>query len=945
MPRRIGCSALIAFAVLLGGANAEGKPAAPRRATPETVADIVRRSVAAGEAAEQRREWERALASYEEALAAGPSLAASQGVARAHFELGHDVAAFDAYTFLASALTEPTLGRERVSERLGLLAARIGVVVLTVTTPDADVDLDGQRIGHAPLQLVSVRVTSGKHTIKVTAAAGTVERAVDVGPGSTEAIRIPSEPKPPEPPVPAAPTPAAVPAPAPAAAVEGEAWQVAHGSRHYAAARTDARPDIDGTLAERIWQTAPRDSNFFSLKSKPYGAPTSEPTTVQVAYDDENLYVAVRCAYAAKRPRDDTFSTDEEGMLDEAETFSVIVDPQHTHTNAFLFAVARVGTRADIELSDGGSNVNMDWRGIWDVATRRDADGWTAEFRIPWGTMRMPRPAGPVTVGLNFRRKEPQSGESALWSLHPPATFAFDVNFFGHLDGLVDVRPSQRLYLQPYVAVAYDQTSGRNSFLNDMTGTNREVRAFGGLYARYQPPGPVRFDGTFNPNFSGVTPDRALANFDRFELEFPEVRPFFAEDVQRFQLGGKLYEPFRDDPGTQLFYSRRIGLRTTTAGLTEVVPVLYGVKSVLRAGGTEAAVMNVGLAPNTPRLVMDDTIGIARVSQTFDEGRRIGFLGLARTGDAGRYVGGGVDGTLTFLDRHVALSGFLAQTASDQSRRSGAGQLTLEMNAQDFYARASHTDVGTAFDAQLGFFPLTGARTEVFAAGYTPVVKNDLLQQVFLDAQITLARDRAETRIFDRGIVGAAVSTPSGGFFQVEVEPGIEQVARDFTLANERVQVLAGRYDVMVLKLYATTAPRRPVVARVGYLTGDLFAGTRRAPSLTIGLNLGRFTSSVLYRLFLVRYGESSLTEHQVSATAGYAFTPLAKSTLVIETNTLQGTALAQFITSYTFGALSTVALVVRGTSGSTVQEVARDWYDRPNISGILSFALGLSPF
>ena len=297
-----------------------------------------------------------------------------------------------------------------------------------------------------------------------------------------------------------------------------------------------------------------------------------------------NLYVAFRCAYGSKRPRDDTFSVDEQTVVEEAESVAVMIDPVHAHANALMFSVSRTGNRVDLELSEGGSSLNLDWRGIWSAATQRGPDAWTAEFKIPFGTLRLPSTAGPATLGINFRRREPYSGEWSLWALHPPATESYDINFFGHLVGLRDVRPGQRLFLQPYVSVVYERGDARErSPLDDFTGTNGDVRAFAGAYARYLAPGPLRVDATFNPNFIGVTPDRALANFDRFELEFPEQRTFFAEDLQRFQFGGKRYE--YGDLGAQLFYSRRIGLRTTTSGLTSRAHALRR-KSVVQTGGT-----------------------------------------------------------------------------------------------------------------------------------------------------------------------------------------------------------------------------------------------------------------------------------------------------------------------------------------------------------------------
>jgi len=730
----------------------------------------------------------------------------------------------------------------------------------------------------------------------------------------------------------------------PARAEEGDAWAVPHGSKSYRPVRAVSAPVIDGDLGDAVWELAPRDDRFVSTRSKPFGQPSAEPTVIQVAYDERNLYVAIRCAYSTPGAHDGSFSSDELGVLRESEAVGVAIDPLHGHTNAFYFLVTPAGARADAELSDGGSNPNESWRGIWSAATRRSDDAWTAEIAIPWGTMRMRSVEGPVTMGLNVRRREPRSGEFSLWSPHPPATEVLDTNFFGHLEGMVDIAPDQRLYLQPYVAVAFDQNGpAQQSLLTDMTGTNERVRGFAGLYARYQPPGPIRFDATFNPNFVGVNPDQALANLDRFELEFPENRPFFADDAQRFQFGGRRY--LLGDLGTQLFYSRRIGLQTNAAGLTEVVPMLYGGKSVLRAGGTEAAVMNVGLAPNRPRLAMNDNVSVGRFTQTFPEGRRVGGILMGRTGQGvSDYLAGGVDGTLTLVDRHLALSGFLAQSAGDAGR-SGAGQASIDWTSQDFYASVAYVDVGKAFDAQLGYFPLTGVRSQLVGAGYTPVVRNDLLQQVQIEGQLLLAQDRADRRVFDRGVVSASASTIDQASIEVRVSPAIEQVAVDFPLANGRVTVPAGRYEQMALTLAASTAPRRPVVATLGYVGGDLFTGRQRSPSLTLGLNLGRFNASALYRLYLLDFPGVSLEGHQVSARASYAYGPLARSTLFVETNTLSARAVVQFVTSYTFGELSTVALVVRGTSGSTLEQRALDWHDTPSTSAMLSFAWGLSPF
>src|SRR5262249_34451901 len=155
-------------------------------------------------------------------------------------------------------------------------------------------------------------------------------------------------------------------------------------------------------------------------------------------------------------------------------------------------------------------------------------------------------------------------------ALHPPATELYDVNFFGHLDGLSKIRPGQRLLLLPYAAAAFDANAATQSRLTDFSGTNAQGRIYAGAYLRFHPPGPFKLDATFNPDFSAVSPDAAFANFDRFELEFPEARSFFTEDNPRFAFGGTRY--LYGDLGAQLFYSRRLGIVTNEAGLTQIVP-------------------------------------------------------------------------------------------------------------------------------------------------------------------------------------------------------------------------------------------------------------------------------------------------------------------------------------------------------------------------------------
>ncbi len=562
--------------------------------------------------------------------------------------------------------------------------------------------------------------------------------------------------------------------------------------------------------------------------------------------------------------------------------------------------------------------------------------------------MYMPSHDDAFDIGINFTRHESISGETAMWALHPPATELYDINFFGHLEGLAAVSPGQRLLLLPYATFALDSTALPQSQLTDFTGTQGQARIYGGAYVRFRPPGPFRVDATFNPDFTAVNPDAALANFDRFELEYPEVRPFFAEDAPRFQFGGARY--LFGDLGAQLFYSRQLGFVTNLAGLTQVLPILYGVKSVVRAGGTEAAIMNVETADPKPGITPQNNSTVGRVTQTVD-GQRFGAIVLGCTlcnnGGTSSYVSGGADAQLSLYDRHLQLSGFYAGSQGD-GVTSAAGEGTAQWKSQDVYAKATLIDIGKGFTAPLGFFPITGVVGETVAAGYTPVVRADLVQQVFIDTQLSTVRDRdSDALVYRRAVIEASFQTIDGAIIGAAVQPADENVLTPFPIGNGRIVVKPGEYSPVGTQFDINSPPSRAFVFGLHYSGGDLYDGTRNAPGAMVGLNLGRFSTRVSYALYLLKFEDQNqdFIGHDLNISASYSFTPLARTTLVLEADTVAARGTALLTTTVQFGQLSSLTFAVRGASGSTFDVAAQGAFDNPNVTAILSLVLGVSPF
>src|SRR5205085_7232547 len=102
------------------------------------------------------------------------------------------------------------------------------------------------------------------------------------------------------------------------------------------------------------------------------------------------------------------------------------------------------------------------------------------------------------------------------------------------------------LRLLPYVLGGIEQ---------DYTGAQKhqtEIAHQAGLDVKYSLTPSVTLDATFNTDFAQVEVDEQQINLTRFDLFFPEKRPFFLENSGIFDFGAP-----RE---TEIFFSRRIGI-------------------------------------------------------------------------------------------------------------------------------------------------------------------------------------------------------------------------------------------------------------------------------------------------------------------------------------------------------------------------------------------------
>ena len=190
-------------------------------------------------------------------------------------------------------------------------------------------------------------------------------------------------------------------------------------ARHMAASD---RIQLDGLLDEAVWQAAPVSSGFRQQEPDE-GAPATERTEVRVVYDEATLYVGITAydsdpdaVIARVLQRDRVMQGAGFGRFNFTtdDGVAILFDTFHDHRNAMVFATNPNGAEFDALISDEGGEVNVDWRGVWRVAAKRTADGWSAEFAIPFRTLRYPSDAAAATWGQRVPQHPPQERGRAM---------------------------------------------------------------------------------------------------------------------------------------------------------------------------------------------------------------------------------------------------------------------------------------------------------------------------------------------------------------------------------------------------------------------------------------------------------------------------------------------------------------------------------------------------
>ena len=327
---------------------------------------------------------------------------------------------------------------------------------------------------------------------------------------------------------------------------------------------TAAEFKIDGVLDEMEWQNAGRADNFWQYFPTD-SAHSIGPTEILMTYDETYLYVGVKCHTIGKSYVIPSLRRDY--RFPGNDNITLLFDTYNDKNNAFVFGMNPYGVRREALIANGGrqgGDFNGSWDNKWLGAANIEDAYWSAEFAIPFKTIRFNE--GSEKWRFNCYRNDTQHNEMSSWIRIPQNYIIMDLSFMGDI---VWDEPLGKAGTN--VAVIPYATTNITRDFEDVNETGLQWSGDIGGDAKIGITSGLNLDLTVNPDFSQVEVDQQITDLSRFELFFPERRQFFIENEDLFGSFGLT----RVNP----FFSRRIGIEIDPeTGVNVQNPILYGAR-------------------------------------------------------------------------------------------------------------------------------------------------------------------------------------------------------------------------------------------------------------------------------------------------------------------------------------------------------------------------------
>ena len=648
------------------------------------------------------------------------------------------------------------------------------------------------------------------------------------------------------------------------------------GPRELPSTRVDQPPVVDGNvLDDPVWQAVPASEGFWQTTPDD-GAPASERTDVRLAFTGDTLYIAFIC-YDRDPSTIVVSDSRRDAPLAETDSVQILLDTYHDRQSGFVFGTNPAGIEYDAQVNNNGERgnipiagrqtggaiggFNLNWDGSWEVRTQVGDFGWSAEFAIPFRTLRYP--AGDTQRwGLNFQRNIRRRNERAFWS---PIDRQYEITRVSQAGTLAAVAPppQRNLKITPYVM---GESADDRAIDSGTDGT-------GGFDVKYGVTRSLTLDVTVNTDFAQVEVDEQQVNLNRFNLFFPEKRPFFLENAGLFAVGST--------SEAELFFSRRIGLNDEGYE----IPILAGGRLSGKVGATEVGFLNMETDAYRDRnglTTPKNNFTVSRVQRNLPNRSGVGVMFVNRQA-SGRFAGDddhnrayGIDGRWG-VGQYGLVSGFVSRTDSPHlSGREHAYQVSSRYNTPAWDMELRYTEVGEDFNPEVGFLSREDGFRKVNARIYHTrrIAKRWGLHEVRPHSNYESFWNFDGFQESSTLHVDSHWEWKNGHEFHTGMNVTREGLLRPFEI-YPKIFVPPGTYEHAEAQLVGFTNEGAPIGIRTSLRAGGFFGGTRVSVENILRLRVReKLTSEVTWQRNDVRLPWGDFITDLIRARVSYAFTP-----------------------------------------------------------------------
>jgi hypothetical protein len=633
--------------------------------------------------------------------------------------------------------------------------------------------------------------------------------------------------------------------------------------------RLPSAPIVDGqVIGDDAWNGVAPATGFWQIQPND-GQSATQKTEVFIGFTDDALYIGV-IAHDDNPAGIIVTDSRRDSSLEDTDAFLVVIDGLLDRQNGYVFGTNAAGIEYDGQVINEGSGdflagaggFNLNWDGTWSVRSQISETGWSTEMRIPFKTLRYSA-GGEQVWGINFQRNIRRNNEIVFWAPLERNRNIYRVSEAGTVAGIVPP-PQRNLKVTPYVL-------GRTRSGGELADTETDQEF--GFDIKYSLTPSLTLDATYNTDFAQVEVDDQRINLDRFNLFFPEKRPFFLENAGQFAVG--------NPSSAEMFFSRRIGISEDG----EPIPIEGGLRLSGKIGGTT----NVGLlymsVEGVEGIAPANKFAVARLNQELPSRSAIGLIVISRDGDGTFNVAEEDDHNETYaidgrwgIGDHLVLEGWAAKTNTPgRDGRDDAFALKSNYSSAEWAARLNYTEVGADFNPEVGFLSRTEYRS----------IESFLMRRIRPKDLWGLLEIRPHVSYNGFWKFDGFQET---GFLHFdshfEFKTGTEvHTAINFTRAGvidpfdiiDGVTIQPGTYDHSEVAIVYFTNQSKPFSFGLHTTVGGRFGGDRVSIAPSFNYRIGETFSSelsVIYNNFDLPVPNGDFTANLASLRLSYSFTP-----------------------------------------------------------------------